>query len=347
MSNADKPQTFTGMACLWLAAAVAVGVGLAVAASSWVFEVAPNDLRRTKVLLDALSDESNKPQFVVMGNSVVMSGIDTDHMGELLALDEPGYNLATTGQNPVDSFLYYQNLPDSVELIVQFSTARFAVGRDAIETQKYNAMYMYGYRPDERTKAYLEEVFDDRVEDIFAMSGLEHRFLSRWAIKQAADNWVRQLARADLSFEASTYDLYSPNNGARRLSDDLMERALLRSYPRDISVDMSFGYRPNREKIDFYSQAGRLAADRNIDFVLAISPLHPKVHELYGEAWFADMRAFFAEAGKVGDFPVIDATDAIADEYFVDALHLSEAGAVVLSKFIAAEIQRLELTPGG
>jgi hypothetical protein len=332
-------RKFTGIACLWLAAAVVAGVGLAAMASTWVFSNAPNDLRRTQVLLDALDNEAEKPRFVVMGNSVVMSGIDTQIIGALFPGNPLGYNLATTGQNPVDSFLYYQNLPGSVELIVQFTTPRFAVGRDAIEVQKYNAMYMYGYRPEPETVAELTRIFASRVTDIFAMSELQQRFLSRWAIKQAADNYIRQFARDDLSFESYTFDLYAPNNGARRLSDELMERALQRRY----TGSKGFKYRPRKEKTDFYASANRVAVSKNIDYVLVISPIHPSVHEMYDEGWYEQVRRYFATASTAGEFPLIDATDAVSEEYYVDAVHLSEAGAAVLSRFIASELQRLNI----
>ncbi|MEC9376069.1 MAG: hypothetical protein VYA80_06820 [Pseudomonadota bacterium] len=334
-------QQFNGMACLWMVVAVIAGVCLALSVSTWVFKKAPNDLLRTNVLLEALEDEELNPQFVVMGSSVVMSGVDTRRITSKLPGKPLGLNLATTGQNPADSYLYYQNLPKSVGLILQFTTPRFAIGKNAIELQKYNAMYMYGYRPNDNTESTLINIFGERVENIFSMSNLEQRFQSRWVVRQAADNIVRNLVRDDLNFNSYTFDLYFPNNGANRLSALEMQRSLSRRYIAEHRHD----YPATEEKALFFKNAGNQASKLGKKFALIINPIHPEVHRIYGDDWYRLVRKYFNLIEESSDFYVIDASDAIGEEYFVDALHISKSGAEVLSDFLVKEIMRLNLNP--
>ncbi len=336
----DNEKQFNGLACLWMAAAILFGVGLALTLSGWIFEKAPSDLRRTSVLLEALADPSIQPSYVVLGNSVVMSGIDTRLLSERIPGNPLGLNLATTGQNPVDSYLYYQNLPDDLQLVVQFTLPRFAANRDSIEPQKFNAMYMYGYRPDPTTQIRLGDIFGDETLAILQRSELRQRFESRWAIQQTADNFVRSLVRKDLKFETYTFDLYFPNSGAKRIPESQMERALNMRY--NVSAH---GYPYTAEKSAFFVEAARRVKDSGKDFALVISPLHPSVHQRSGEQWYSEVREFFYGLSRNGNFAVIDAMDAVPEEHFVDALHLSEAGAKVLTEFVAKEIRRLNLEP--
>jgi hypothetical protein len=341
MTPAKNHGQFKNLACLWMVAGVLAGIGMASTLAPWIFKHAPNDLLRTSVLLDALKDETLDPKFVVLGNSIVMSGINTQAIAKQLPGQPLGFNLATTGQNPVDSYLYYQNLPDSVELIVQFTSPRFAANTDAIEAQKYNAMYMYGYRPNAETQAALTSSFGEKVGDIFAMSSLAHRFKSRWAIQQTADNLARSLVRDDLDFTAYTFNLSFPNNGSLRLPDAQIKRALQRRYVRGFDP----GFPPLAEKTAFYIATGKRTIQSGKKYALVIPPLHPGVHVVYGDSWYKEIRDYFAGIGQEGDFAVIDATDAVNEEHFVDALHLSKAGGAQLSEFVADELLRLNLAP--
>jgi hypothetical protein len=337
--TADKKTRFTGINCLWMVAAVAMGAALAFSMTTWIFAHAPSDLERTSVLLDALENPELQPEFIVFGNSIVLSGIDTNVISESLPGKPLGLNLATTGQNPADSYLYYQNLPDSVNLILQFTLPRSAASYDGIEPQKYNAMYMYGYRPNDITRERLSNILGEPSREILNRSEFRQRFESRWSIQQTANNVIRGIARDDLEFDVYTYDLYFPNSGAKRLTEPQMQRALDQRYFQ--RTDSRYPY--TEMKTALFKEAAIRADELDARFALVISPLHPSVHGRNTEEWFAIVRDYFGQIGKDGKFAIIDATDAVPEQEFVDALHVSRTGGKILSEFIAAEVMRLNL----
>ena len=322
-----------------MVAAVAMGAALAFSMTTWIFAHAPTDLERTSVLLEALENPELQPEFIAFGNSVVMSGIDTNVISENLPGNPLGLNLATTGQNPADSYLYYQNLPDSVNLILQFTLPRFAAHYDGIEPQKYNAMYMYGYRPNDITRKRLSDILGKNTQEIFNRSEFRQRFESRWSTQQTADNVIRSIARDDLELDVSTYDLYFPNSGAKQLTEPQMQRALDQRYTR--RTNSRYPY--TEMKTALFKEAAIRAEELDARFALVISPIHPSVHGRYTEEWFAKVRDYFGQMGKDGEFAIIDATDAVPEQEFVDALHVSRACGKILSEFVATEIMRLNL----
>ena len=101
-------------ACLVLVLSVAIGAGLALLSAKSIFQAIPTDLSRIGVILNALHAEEQQADLVVLGNSVAMASIDTRVLRATLAGEPKGLNLATTGQSPIESYLYYQELPASV-----------------------------------------------------------------------------------------------------------------------------------------------------------------------------------------------------------------------------------------
>ena len=106
-----------------LAGSIALGLALCLAAMPALFGVLPSDLWRTGHLLRALEGDAASPEIVVLGNSVVMAGIDARQLSEGLAGRPLVYNLASGAQAPAESFLYYQELPPGVRVIVQVVSA--------------------------------------------------------------------------------------------------------------------------------------------------------------------------------------------------------------------------------
>src|SRR5258708_4539563 len=96
--------------CVLLGAAV--GVWLLTFATSL-----PNDLARMGVLLRALHAPGLRPGVVILGNSVIMSGVDTQIVQEHTHAAGPILNLSSANQTLPESALYYQELPPSVTMI--------------------------------------------------------------------------------------------------------------------------------------------------------------------------------------------------------------------------------------
>ena len=106
-----------------LTGAILLGLVLCLAAMPALFGALPSDLSRTGHLLRALDGGAESPEIAVLGNSVVMAGVDARQLGQGLPGRPLVYNLASGAQAPAESFLYYQQLPSSVRVIVQVVSA--------------------------------------------------------------------------------------------------------------------------------------------------------------------------------------------------------------------------------
>ena len=101
---------------LMLLSAVIIGLGFGSLGVPALRKI-PNDLQRTSVILRAL--KSRRPAVVVFGDSVIMNGVDAAIISAQLPGSPQVLNLSSTGQTLAESYLYYQELPRSVQTVVQ------------------------------------------------------------------------------------------------------------------------------------------------------------------------------------------------------------------------------------
>ncbi len=135
----DEPvrNTLTGKACLAFAAAVMLGAALAWLVSPTLFRALPTDLTRTRVLLDALGDpQAGAPRIVSFGSSVGMAALDMQTIAAQLPGEPLSWNLSSTGQALAESYLYYQELPDSVSTVIQMVNLRGLKNAEVLNEQK-------------------------------------------------------------------------------------------------------------------------------------------------------------------------------------------------------------------
>lgn len=235
--------------CLWFAATIAAGAIAAWSVSPWVFRAFPTDLTRTRVILDTLADSTSAPPIVVFGSSIAMASVDMERLAPPSAEGIVGWNLASTGQTPLESYLYYQELPTDVEIIVQTLSVSTLNHGGVLDAQKYNAFYMYGYRPDTRTRESMSETLGASMAALFAKSAGRHRFESRWVLRQAADWWMRNLLRTDLRIDRAMTDLVFPNSGAKEVPLTAIRAQFERSMRSGPSV-----FRGHPNKFSFFTR---------------------------------------------------------------------------------------------
>src|SRR4051794_33277060 len=115
MSDSRRSET---VLCLTLAGCVALGALIAESTMPVLFGHAPTELSRTRTLFRALrSPDLVQPRLVVLGSSIVMSGIDAKQLAAGLGLQQPVWNLASTGQQLSESLMVADALPSSVSTV--------------------------------------------------------------------------------------------------------------------------------------------------------------------------------------------------------------------------------------
>lgn len=140
---------------------VLAGAIAGVAALPALFRTLPHDLARHGTVLHAARTE--RPQVVVLGNSLGEAGIDA---GEF-----PLLNLSARGQSLEASLLLQQELAPSVTTVIQLVSYDQL---DAAELPSANALWAYGCRPEESLRA-----------------SIRHRLATRWVTLQFLDRLVR------------------------------------------------------------------------------------------------------------------------------------------------------------
>jgi hypothetical protein len=193
-----------------LVAAIVAGAGGALFLLSRIFTWIPTDIQRLGILAETLRTQNSTPEIVVFGNSAIMSGIDARGLTDAIPEHPLAWNFASTGQSLVESYLLTQDLPTGVKTAIYGIFARPGPDASPLHPQKYNTLYMYGYRPNKDTVATIESLFDPSVGSLLKRSAISQVFLSRWAVRQLIDTQLRVLLRSDLALRKSAIDLFDP-----------------------------------------------------------------------------------------------------------------------------------------
>jgi hypothetical protein len=327
-------QNLSNGTLLALIGALVLGVAAAAAVMPTLFRATPTDISRIGVLLSALRQPNLSPEVAVLGNSVVMSAVDGHQLSAALPGAPVVLNLASTGQSLVESYLLQQEFPDSVDTVVQLVTPSGSEREERpLEPQKYNTFYMYGFRPSRHVVDTLGQIFGPSLADILTASDLSQRFQARWAVRQFVDTQMRMFLRSDLTLADAERDLFHPQRytapvGARRLQRSI-EGAVAR-LAGSISVREST-WRLIEQMIEDSWSRHRL-------FVALLPPVHPQVLGAVGGQLVPALHRFQARLSEQKGVVVVDATDALDSEHFVDALHPTNSGAEIVTDLLAQRI---------
>lgn len=301
-----------------------------------IFRTAPHDLARNGHILAALKRSNARPRVCFFGNSVVMNGVDGHRLAEQLPDKPEVWNLSSTGQQLWESVLLQQNLPDSVELVVQGVFANTLEKPPGIPSNKYAALVMYGFRPDRQTLAWADRYTDSTTRQYMHLPAFRHRFDARWVVPGWVDNGTRALLRDDLNFERARTDLYYPRAYTRRVSDAALEHQL----EEYISGHRPGPFCPDPATEALLAELAQSYRSRGIEFVLWILPRHPEyTRRALGEDYQRDLTDYLARMQTEHGIAVVNSLDQLPAERFVDGSHPDDQGAAVLSHYLAVQLK--------
>lgn len=342
-TNETPPAMSTGRLLL-LIGALLLGVASAAVAIPPVFRATPTDVSRIGTLLTALRDPAARPEVVVFGNSVLMSAVDGRQLTDSLPGRPLAYNLASTGQSMVESYLLYQELPDSVRDVVQLASVLVADDAKVLDRQKYNTFYMNGFRPTAQTRQRLDGIFGAEVTDQLDSTGLSQSFLARWAIRQLVDTQLRVVLRRDLTLASAERDLYHPqryndsDSATRAYADSVRQQRVDRGIA---AILRRLGSPP---KLRVHERQRRLIAQMIANaradgarLTLLLPPIHPKLRAALNTSLPRAIASFSEEVRSAGA-DVFDASLLLEDEHFVDSIHPNNAGAAVVTRALAEQL---------
>ena len=294
----------------------------------------PTDLLRVRTNLDLLQDATSRPEGIIFGNSVGMNGLDAKQLSGALPGEPLVYNLCSTGQTLAESYLYFQELPDSVSFVVVLMLPAALEKVPEVRENTINAFHVYGYRPSDGTIESLERALDGSV-DTLRRNGAWHRFHSRWMLRQWPDTTVRRLARSDLDLQRAHHDKFYPAPYTRVVEERKVARLLSRAkQPRDRD-----GFRMSDAARRLLAAMASDAERHGCRLFLVLAPVRPELQEHFGEPFFEGVRAFGENPGLPPSLRVIDATHLLRREHFVDHVHPTREGAGMLGDLVAAAIR--------
>jgi uncharacterized protein YjiS (DUF1127 family) len=323
---------------LILTAAIGVGAVIAGYCMSFLFPMVPSSMTRSRVILDALKEPSKPPSVCVFGNSVVMSGIDARQ----LSADLPGHpevwNLSSGGQDLFEGFLYYQQLPETVNVIVHCIFACTLEHELVIDATKYNAFHMHGYRPNSTTREVTERFASFQAWHYMQRSDWRNRIESRWVLRSMIDVEIRGMLRRDIAVARATEDLYFPSIGDQKVPRDTFERQMHAITPPRGSPEL----RVPDETTGFLLRLDELCRARGATLVLVLLPRHPEFREYLGERFLRGLDRYCNRLRNQHGLAVINCIDIFGEDRFVDACHIDEVGARLFSANLASRSEILD-----
>ncbi len=319
---------------LILIAAILAGILVAQFLTPTVFRASPSDLDRNGYLLDVLASPNHHPEYVVLGNSIAMQGIDT----RLLSKDIPGhplgYNLSSTGQGLTEANMFFTALPDSVETVIHLFYVNQLQGVLVIDEQKLNAMQMFGYRMDQDLKNELIRIYGFNTDELLNQSSAQKAFKSRWALRQASDTLIRDLVRTDRDFDSLRTELYFPSPKSPRLSGKKLRKSYVDTFSKMNKPEFLIYYQGTEHLDSFIKQVK--ASGRN--YIMVVAPLNPAGNEFIPADKLRKATEAITKITQKNDVLLINAIQLLDEKDFFDALHPSVDGAGILTRYIAEQI---------
>lgn len=319
---------------LVMLAAILAGVGTGLAVLPTLFRSVSTDLDRYAIVLDKLHENEADVSTIVFGNSVVMNGIDARRLAERAPAVTRAYNFSTTGQSTTESYLLHQELGSNVRSVVQLVPVTDVLRALPIDPNKYNALYMYGFRATPETRAFLTGLYGDEIDSSLGASDLEQRFRARWALRQFVDTGIRELARTDLDLERARVDLYYPSPYTKRVREAIRTKLIGDEIGRWPPGPLEL--RP--EKVATLREMARLAQASGRELLFLLPPIQPEVRRRIDPSYprvFVDVLASIRD-----DYGArwVDATDLLPDDEYVDHVHPTAQGARELTDLVARSL---------
>lgn len=320
-----RPETVLS---LLLAGCIALGAGLAELTMPALFGLAPTELSRTQTLLRALnSADATRPGIVVLGSSIVMSGIDGRQLASDLRSTRPVWNLGSTGQQPAEILLLADALPASVSTVVagiSIDDLRSG-GYDPLTLTKYCVYELNGYRPSPAVRDLAQGLPSMGLAPLFALNRWQVTAAGRWVFRSSADLVARGLIRRDLDLARARDDLYHPIPYSRRMT------------PEEIATNVRLSYAPRTVFLPAPDSSRMLLGMRDIlrrrgkRLVLLILPEHPARGRLSTAGFYRAFDSWLTVFRRESGIDVLDCHDVLAAEDFVDHIHPGFNGAARLT----------------
>jgi len=266
-----------------------------------------------------------RAEVAVLGNSVGMFGIDAGGLGR------SAWNLCSPAQSPSEWLLLEEELPSSVNTVVQLVTPFQLAEEGAVEREKWSALYVCGCRPG----TAVRPAFTDAFGSAAAIDA--HLLDARTLVRSRLERLLRDSIWPSDAEWRMAYDLRfpSPPDGASggwlardewaAAEGDLFRRQRVQATRSQLTL--------LRAELSGARRHGRRV-------VIVLAPLHPRIVALYGGAPMLEAFVRTVSAAAPG-VPVVDLTQLLTADEFRDVTHPTREGAGRFTARVAGAVREL------
>lgn len=309
-----------------------LGVVSAILVLPMITSNVPHELRRSKsIRTHTDQQEMNGVDYLFVGNSVIMNGIDCRHFDEISST--VSYNLSSTGQTLSESIMVVDSVGEFSGTIVLGITRAFLCSSSILTPETKSSAYaVYDYEMSDDCREILTKLSDTTFLSVYDKPSWRRDLDSRWMLRGAIDIKMRQTLRRDIDFSKAINDLKFPSPYSKKAKASLVER----------EIESVFGnnglsaIHPN--KIEAIEMLGKMVKSRGGKLVLLLQPEHPWTEKIYSaveEEQFQNS----VQSLTPQNFTIIDTTRLLAEDQFYDALHPSAEGAKLLTERIYRQLR--------
>ena len=282
----------------------------------------PNDFSRTNTILHALKEQ--KPTVVLFGNSVLMNGVDANKFRENTL------NLGSSGQGLTESILYYQQIPESVDRVVQFIDAVALLDSSRLGLREGMALNFIseGYFINDFTEKYIDNA------SLYVFNSTTMADLSRFKRRQfqgGLNSFFREVFQKDILFNEKWTNVKNPFIYTKQLEEEKVKELIDIQQPEN-RIDE---WKPNVNLLHSLKELTMYFKERGVSYSIVISPIHPNMKH-YSEEFHHDLSRVVKENPGIAFY---NFSQLLNSDEFVDHAHPNADGREKITRKLIKAIE--------
>ncbi len=320
LKKATKPLFLLSLICMG-------GIAAAIISILWLPKI-PSDFSRTQTLLSFVKNQAPSGSTLVFGNSVTMDGVNAKLFIKN-SCTKTCFNLSSPGQNQLESLLLISSIASKPQNIIHVYSATDLGRQDFLSKQVINNFLLYGYKLNDFAKETLLKTNNATGISDFETNKLTLAFNCRWLLSNYINTNFRKLLRNDLTLDHLASELYYPRNYTSKFPENQRMPLIRQFNPKTTVSNFVF----DSTKLVLIQKIGDFASKKGAKYVVVIAPINPELDN-YKKEYFEGIDTFC----KKQSFPniqIINFSDLLTKDDFVDHIHPSESGANKITNELA------------
>ncbi|WP_159038508.1 SGNH/GDSL hydrolase family protein [Brumimicrobium mesophilum] len=298
---------------------IVLGLIISYFITTLIIPIVTDDTKRLTLINKWSNDDDLIPEIVIFGDSKAMTGID----GYLISKKFNNASVASftsLGQSLSESALFYPKLKEGTKVVIQCLDVNKISKSLKLNNKKASRLILTGFEYDPNDSSLLSE----KAQNTISANKLLATYNSKSFLKQGIHTYLRTILEPNALSE-NIYDLTYPYLYNYERAPQKEYDKFLRNYSnRKIKDTLKI----NKEVIEKLILASQYFRSKNVEFVIVFMPFSPIGFDYLPKDYSKKIKEFQKEIGV----KVLDYTNLLQDEYFVDPTHPNRAGAKIITE---------------